>query len=73
MNFPSYITLERFGLILNLVGTILVAFSFGKTVIDAYQEDENGNRSDLAAFRHPALFRLGIVSIYLGFTILFFS
>jgi hypothetical protein len=69
----SYITLERVGLILNFVGTVMVAFAFGKTIEEAYQVNGKGVKVSLAAFRHPALFRWGIVLLCLGFALQVFA
>jgi len=55
------------GLILNLVGTIMLALSFGKNLADAHQLDEKGRKIYLVSFRHPKLFYCGIGLIILGF------
>ncbi|PIR24691.1 MAG: hypothetical protein COV43_08990 [Deltaproteobacteria bacterium CG11_big_fil_rev_8_21_14_0_20_42_23] len=50
----------------NLIGSILVAFSFGKNLGGAYQETGNGKKVYLASFLHPSLFKIGLPMIVLG-------
>lgn len=57
----------KIGLILNIIGTIMLAFSFGKSRADAHQLDDKGRKIYLASFRHPRLFYWGLVLIILGF------
>ena len=57
------------GLILNFVGTLLIALSFGKNLGGAYQVDEKGKKIYLASYVSPAMFRIGIVLVMLGFLI----
>ncbi len=59
--------LEPMGLFLNLVGGLCIAFSFGKPLHEAYQEDKKGRKRYLAMFHHPRLFKLGISLLILGF------
>ncbi|MBI5185156.1 MAG: hypothetical protein HZA01_05455 [Nitrospinae bacterium] len=61
------ITLAHVGLIFNLVGTIFVAFSFGKNPGEANQEDETGRIIYLASFLYPGLFRCGLALMGVGF------
>lgn len=63
------LTLTRVGLVLNIVGTLLVACSFGKNLEDAYQEDKKGRNIYLASFLHPKWFTCGLVLIILGFVL----
>lgn len=55
------------GLLLNLIGGLLIAFSFGKPLSDAYQVDKKGRKRHLAMFHHPRLLKLGISLLILGF------
>jgi hypothetical protein len=67
------IGLARAGLILNIVGTLMVAFSFGSNPGEAHQYDRKGRRIYLAAYRSPKLFWCGIGLLVLGFTLQIFS
>jgi len=57
------------GLILNFVGTLLIAFSFGKNIGDAHQDDSKGRPVYLASFLYPRMFRIGMVLLILGFLV----
>ena len=61
----------RIGLILNVVGSIMIAVSFGKPPSTAEQRDEKGRRISLAAFRHPCLFNWGLLILVFGFCLSF--
>ncbi|KKL52017.1 hypothetical protein LCGC14_2289690 [marine sediment metagenome] len=63
--------LNQFGLIFNIVGSLLIAFSFGDPPSTAYQVDKKGRRINLAAFLHPKLLRLGVFLIVFGFILIF--
>lgn len=58
---------DKLGLLLNLIGTILIAFSFGKNLGEAYQEDNRGGRIYLASFISPMAFKCGIGLVIIGF------
>ena len=36
--------LTKLGLILNIIGSIMIAFSFGKKLAEAYQQDKKGRK-----------------------------
>lgn len=60
------------GLALNIVGTLLIAYSFGvfdRTDFGAggYTTDSKGRKHEIAYFIHPKWFRIGIVLLILGF------
>ena len=61
------IIFNKAGLILNLLGTIIIAISFGKNLADAHQINNKGQKIYLASFLYPKLFWLGISLIILGF------
>lgn len=63
----------RLGLALNILGTIMIALSFGKNLADAHQLDENRRKVYLASFLHPRLFRWGLVIIVVGFILQFIA
>lgn len=63
----NFMTLSKIGLILNLIGTVMVAFSFGKNPEEAHSEDEKGNKIYLASFLSPRLFKSGLALIFIGF------
>ena len=63
----------KLGLILNIIGTIIVALSIGKNLADASQRDKKGREVYLASFLHPKLFMLGLVVIVVGFILQFIA
>jgi len=62
-----FLLLMKFGSFLNLLGSIFIAFSFGRNLGNAYQEDKNGRKVYLASFLYPRLFRLGLALVIIGF------
>ena len=64
---------EGLGLVLNVLGTIMIALSFGKNLANAHQLDEKGRKVYLASFLHPKLFRWGLVVIVVGFVLQFIA
>jgi hypothetical protein len=65
----DFMSLTRLGLVFNLVGTIMVAFSFGKNLGEGHQKDKKGRPVYLASFLHPCLFYLGMFFVFLGFSL----
>lgn len=63
----KFFTLEKIGLIFNLIGTLMIAFSFGKNLGDAYQKNSKGQKIYLASFLSPNLFRAGLLLLSIGF------
>ena len=61
------ITLAKVGLILNFIGTIMIALSFGKNLEEAHQEDKKGRRVYLASFLYPRAFYVGCLLLAVGF------
>ncbi len=59
--------ISKIGLVLNIIGTLMIAFSFGKNLADAYQLDKKGRKIYLASFLYPKLFNWGLILIILGF------
>lgn len=59
--------LTAIGLGLNFAGTVLIAFSFGKNIGEAHQEDERGRIIYLASFLHPRWFWCGLTLLGGGF------
>lgn len=61
---------QNIGIILNLVGIIMVAFSVGlhpdKDNV-AYTENRDGKKYSFAYFNYPVLFKLGIILLISGF------
>jgi len=55
------------GLILNIAGTLLISFSFGKNLEEAHQFDKKGRKIYLASFLHPNWFNWGIALLGFGF------
>jgi hypothetical protein len=66
-----FLTVARIGLVLNIIGTLMIAFSFGKNLEDAHQMDRKGRKVYLASFLHPKLFKLGLAVIIFGFMLQF--
>ena len=64
-----FLILAKLGLVLNIVGTVMIALSFGKNLADAHQFDEKGRKIYLASFLHPKLFTWGLAIIILGFVL----
>jgi hypothetical protein len=60
-------TISKIGLILNLIGTIMLAFSFGKNLEEAHQEDEKGKKIYIASFLYPKCFYAGLILLSIGF------
>ena len=71
MGIIEELTLGRIGLVLNIVGTVMIALSFGKNLADASQKDGKGRNVYLASFLHPKLFKLGLAIIIFGFILQF--
>jgi hypothetical protein len=65
--------LNQSGLVLNIAGSLLIAFSFGKHLGDAYNIDNRGKKVYMASFLHPRLFRIGIYFLVFGFILIFVS
>lgn len=55
------------GLMLNLAGVVMIAFSLGKDLSGSQRDGQKGERLHLAFFLYPRLFRWGIASLILGF------
>jgi len=62
-----FLALAKMGLGLNILGTVMIALSFGPNPGKAHQPDEKGRKTYLASFLHPKLFRWGLAIIGLGF------
>ena len=61
---------ENIGIILNLIGTILIAFSFGSYPDKnsaPYTINDQGGKKYIAYFNYPNLFKIGIALLLLGF------
>jgi hypothetical protein len=59
--------INSLGLLLNIIGTLLIAFAFGKNLEDANQTDKKGSKILLASFLHPCWFKWGIGILLNGF------
>ena len=59
------------GTILNLVGTVFIAISFGPHPDEGapYTVDRSGNKTYIAYFTHPRLFWVGLVVVFVGFVL----
>jgi hypothetical protein len=56
------------GLVLNLIGLILIAMSFG-SITETPQADARGRRIYPASFLYPRFFQWGIMLLIIGFLI----
>jgi hypothetical protein len=65
------LSLTQVGLVLNTIGSLLIALAFGKPPSSAYQQNEKGQKVSLAAFNHPLGFKIGITLLIFGFLISF--
>lgn len=62
--------LNNIGIILNLIGTILIAVSFGRLPNKQgapYTGDGKGGKKYIAYFNYPYLFCGGLLLLFLGF------
>jgi hypothetical protein len=62
--------LNNIGLIFNLAGTAMLAFSFGSYPDKKgapYTTDDNGKRKYIAYFNYPKLFYWGLFLLFVGF------
>jgi hypothetical protein len=55
------------GLILNFAGTVLVAFSFKRGTVMAWQEKDKNPKMQYMIYYSPSMFKLGIFMIASGF------
>ncbi|MEE9214114.1 MAG: DNRLRE domain-containing protein [Thermodesulfobacteriota bacterium] len=66
---PNYVMdnwlIMNFGLILNLIGSLMIAFSIGKNPEGAYQ----GDKIYLASILYPKMFWCGVIILILGFAV----
>jgi hypothetical protein len=67
MEFLCWFIRSKMGLVLNFVGTLLIAISFGRNLEDAHQVDDKGRKVHLASLLRPRAFRFGIILVILGF------
>ena len=63
------IIIGKLGLLFNLIGSLLIALSFGKNLGEAYQEDDKGRKIYLASFVSPRMFKWGIGLLITGFLV----
>jgi len=61
--------LPRSGLILGFIGTLMMAFSFGKSIVGTEEENDNGRIVPTASFTHPTLFKIGLVLLSISFLV----
>lgn len=62
----GFLTIVRIGLVLNIAGTLMIVFSFGKNLADANQVGK-GRKVYLASFLHHNLFYAGCCASILRF------
>ena len=66
----SSFIISNIGIIFNLLGTVLVAFSFGAYPDKdgaPYTTDDKGKKRHIAYFNYPILFWIGMVLLCVGF------
>ena len=66
-NIHEFLTVGRIGLVLNIAGAVMIAFSFGKNLADAHQMDGKGRKVYLVSFLRPKVFKLGVAVLIFGF------
>lgn len=65
--------LDKVGLILNIIGTLLLAFSFGTTKEGPMTGTENGKFLKVSHLTRPWFFRVGVGILLFGFIVQFIS
>ena len=63
------VELNFFGLLLNLAGTPLLAFAFGKNPGNAHIRDDWGRVTYLASLLRPKLFWFGLIVMGIGYAL----
>jgi hypothetical protein len=66
-------SLNQLGLVLNIVGSLLIAISIGKNPANANIQTAGAKKVYLASFNHPTLFRVGFYLLVFGFILIFIS
>ncbi len=69
----GFLISSKFGLILNMAGTIMVAFSVGKNPEGAHSNDKKGRPVYIASVLRPKLFYFGLIIMGLGFLLQFIA
>ena len=69
----NFVTFSNVGLILNAIGSFMVAISFGENLGGAYQNDKKGGKIFLASFLRPKSFRIGLFIMGIGFVLQIFK
>jgi hypothetical protein len=64
---------NQIGLIINFIGSIFIAISFGIVKTNVLLVDINNKSVKTVALKHPYLFRWGIIFVIIGFGLMFFS
>ena len=63
----------RFGLLLNFIGALMMAFSIGKNPENAHSTDKTGRPVYLASILRPRIFWIGTFLFIVGFFISLFT
>jgi hypothetical protein len=66
-------TFNQIGLILNFLGSIFIAFSFGVIETNARLVSTRNKPIETVSLKHPCLFRWGILFLIIGFLIMLLS
>ncbi|MFH1825249.1 MAG: hypothetical protein ABH873_08535 [Candidatus Firestonebacteria bacterium] len=61
--------LNKIGLVLNIIGSLLIAFSFGKHLGGAYNLNRKGKKIYMVSFKYPKMFWVGVIILVIGFII----
>jgi hypothetical protein len=59
--------LDRVGLLLCFLSSVLIALSIGQPPSEIYQSDERGRKIQIAAITHPRFLIAGLIMLVLGF------
>lgn len=63
----SFFTLSKIGLLLNIVGTFMVIFSYDNNFMSIQQIDKKGKSSNVSTFTRPRFFTWGLLILVIGF------
>ena len=62
---------DKIGLLLNIIGTLLLAFAFGTTKEGPMTGTESGKQLKVSHLKRPVFFYVGVVILILGFVVQF--
>ena len=69
----GFVTLDRVGLLLNIIGFLIIVLSFGQHLEEAYPPRRRGREVYPVSIVHPNLFKSGLAIVILGFVLQFLA